>query len=291
MRAARHRRPGHHRRHRDRPPARHAGNRPVQRRARRLPRARVREPERRASRVIRWQAGKPDCQLESPVSHLILNFDPGPGAYAEPGFSHAPPQARDLRKGSSAITPAVFRTPGFRGGSPGPGAVCRARAAFTAEPSREASDERVLARPAAGPILAYLSCQAADRPPAAILAPARAVRPGCRLSKLPGPLQLRRGPGTRPGIRPVSGPGRERHAKCLRGGLPSPALPGSGSRGPPFSLSAVPASQPFLPAPVSRHSVRSSSLDHLADIITLHGVKDAFPGPKAPAFTGQTSWP
>ena len=151
MRAARHRRPGHHRPHRDRPPARHAGNRSVQRRARRLPRARVREPERRASRVIRWQADEPDCQLESPVSHLILNFDPGPGAYAEPGFSHAPPQARDLRKGSSAITPAVFRTPGFRGGSPGPGAVSRARAAFPAEPSREASDERVLTRPAAAP--------------------------------------------------------------------------------------------------------------------------------------------
>ena len=51
----------------------------------------------------------------------------------------------------------------------------------------------------------------------------------------------------------------------LRGGLPSPALPGSGPWGSPFSLSAVqPLSLPVA-TPVTRRLVRSSSLDHLAD--------------------------
>ena len=43
-----------------------------------------------------------------------------------------------------------------------------------------------------------------------------------------------------------------------------------------------PASQPFLPAPdLPRHSVRSSSLDHLADMLTLHGAYDGRLGSKA----------
>jgi hypothetical protein len=51
----------------------------------------------------------------------------------------------------------------------------------------------------------------------------------------------------------------------LRGGLPSPALPGSGPWGSPTSLSAVrPLSRPVA-TPVTRRLVRSSSLDHLAD--------------------------
>lgn len=51
----------------------------------------------------------------------------------------------------------------------------------------------------------------------------------------------------------------------LRGGLPSPALPGSGPWGSPSSLSAVrPLSRPVA-TPVTRRLVRSSSLDHLAD--------------------------
>jgi hypothetical protein len=59
--------------------------------------------------------------------------------------------------------------------------------------------------------------------------------------------------------------GRPVKRNGLRGGLPSPALPGSGPWGSPFSLSAArPLSRPVA-TPVTRRLVRSSSLDHLAD--------------------------
>jgi hypothetical protein len=71
-----------------------------------------------------------------------------------------------------------------------------------------------------------------------------------------------------------------------RGGLPSPALPGSGSWGSPFSLSAVrPLSLPAA-TPVTRRLVRSSSLDRLADNTQAARRRGRASRPKAPACTG-----
>ena len=77
----------------------------------------------------------------------------------------------------------------------------------------------------------------------------------------------------------------------VRGGLPSPALPGSGPLGGAVQPLSCPGLSAFPPGSGSpRHSVRSSSLDHLADNFTLHGADDVRLGSKArPACTGQTS--
>ena len=56
-------------------------------------------------------------------------------------------------------------------------------------------------------------------------------------------------------------PGQE---NGLRGGLPSPALPGSGPWGRRSAVAVRPLSLPVA-TPVTRRLVRSSSLDHLAD--------------------------
>ena len=51
-----------------------------------------------------------------------------------------------------------------------------------------------------------------------------------------------------------------------------------------------PASQPFLPAPgLPRHSVRSSSLDHLADDVHVAWRQGRAPRAESPACAGQTS--
>ena len=76
----------------------------------------------------------------------------------------------------------------------------------------------------------------------------------------PGPGAPYRVPPGRAGARP-----RAARKKGLRGGLPSPVLPGSGPWG---RRSASQLSRPLsLPVatPVTRRLVRSSSLDHLAD--------------------------
>jgi hypothetical protein len=72
----------------------------------------------------------------------------------------------------------------------------------------------------------------------------------------------------------------------LRGGLPSPALPGSGPWGSPFSLSAVrPLSLPVA-TPVTRRLVRSSSLDHLADDGQAARRQGRAPRAKSPGMHG-----
>ena len=83
----------------------------------------------------------------------------------------------------------------------------------------------------------------------------------------------------------------DRSKNGLRGGLPSPALPGSGPGGRRSASELSPASQPFLPAPGlpgppfgPAPSITSQT------IFTLHGANDGRLGPKAPACTGQTSW-
>ena len=101
------------------------------------------------------------------------------------------------------------------------------------------------------------------------------------------------GPGARTWFPPV-GPGHDqwpRQKNGLRGGLPSPVLPGSGPGGRRSASELSPASQPFLPAPGlpgipfgPAPSITSQT------IFTLHGAHDGRLGPKAPACTGQTSW-
>ncbi len=97
-----------------------------------------------------------------------------------------------------------------------------------------------------------------------------------------------------PGSLPV-GPGHDQWSagqkNGLRGGLPSPVLPGSGPGGRRSASELSPASQPFLPAPGLpgtpfglAPSITSQT------IFTLHGAHDGRLGPKAPACTGQTSW-
>ena len=81
-------------------------------------------------------------------------------------------------------------------------------------------------------------------------------------------------------------PGQE---NGLRGGLPSPALPGSGPWGRRSAVAVRPLSLPVA-TPVTRRLVRSSSLDHLADDGQTARRRDGRPGPKAPACTGRTSW-
>ena len=113
-------------------------------------------------------------------------------------------------------------------------------------------------------------------------------------------LRLKRQPG-RPTVgrgRDAGGPRRPRTPEAdpmaarkngLRGGLPSPALPGSGPWGSPSSLSAIrPLSLPVA-TPVTRRLVRSSSLDHLADDVYAVFAHDGRVGPKVPAWTGPTS--
>ena len=85
--------------------------------------------------------------------------------------------------------------------------------------------------------------------------------------------------------------GRPVKKNGLRGGLPSPVLPGSGPGGRRSASELSPASQPFLPAPGlpgtpfgPAPSITSQT------IFTLHGANDGRLGPKAPACTGQTSW-
>ena len=80
-----------------------------------------------------------------------------------------------------------------------------------------------------------------------------------------------------------------REKNGLRGGLPSPVLPGSGPGGRRSASELSPASQPFLPAPGlpgtpfgPAPSITSQT------IFTLHGANDGRLGPKAPACTGQT---
>ena len=113
-------------------------------------------------------------------------------------------------------------------------------------------------------------------------------------------LRLKRQPGrpTAAGaatLADLAGPGLPKLTRWppakngLRGGLPSPALPGSGPWGSPSSLSAIrPLSLPVA-TPVTRRLVRSSSLDHLADDVYAAFAHDGHVRPKVPAWTGPTS--
>ncbi len=97
-----------------------------------------------------------------------------------------------------------------------------------------------------------------------------------------------------PGSLPV-GPGHDQWSagqkNGLRGGLPSPVLPGSGPGGRRSASELSPASQPFLPAPGLPGTPFGLAPSFTSQtIFTLHGAHDGRLGPKAPACTGQTSW-